>query len=323
MVILVRRRRTQHAERRHRGRGLRPVLLQLRRQHRHPAQPPAPRRLQPADRRRVRRAAGRPHGARVRRGVEHRSEQDRDRRVFGRRRAGGAGGGACSRTFDKNNSEPGDPLAAVSSRPDFVGIDLPWTDTVHPRPATTPIPANAPPAFITCAGSDDAVHAVWADRVFRRDAEGTDSEYRDAHLRQRCARQWPEGPRRHAVRHLAVPLHRLVPRPRASSESPASRPRRRETWPPTPPHLRRSKSGRGCGVPAAAERTESTGQDRHGGTGCSLPGRIHRYLPGPPPIIAISSSCFHGRVRSAVMARTCFTVATSTGDPSWPHSRRM
>jgi acetyl esterase/lipase len=30
----------------------------------------------------------------------------------------------------------------------------------------TAIPKNAPPAFITCAGTDDAVHAMWADQYF-------------------------------------------------------------------------------------------------------------------------------------------------------------
>ena len=30
----------------------------------------------------------------------------------------------------------------------------------------TPVPPNAPPAFITCAGTGDAVHAEWADQYF-------------------------------------------------------------------------------------------------------------------------------------------------------------
>jgi endo-1,4-beta-xylanase len=63
--------------------------------------------------------------------------------------------------FDKKSSGPGDPLAGISSRPDFVGIVYPGP-TPLARGATPPIPRNAPPAFIACAGSGDRGHAVWA-----------------------------------------------------------------------------------------------------------------------------------------------------------------
>ncbi len=63
--------------------------------------------------------------------------------------------------FDKKNSDPADPLTGVSSRPDFVGIVYPGP-TPFARGATPPIPRNAPPAFIACAGSGDRGHAVWA-----------------------------------------------------------------------------------------------------------------------------------------------------------------
>jgi acetyl esterase/lipase len=68
-------------------------------------------------------------------------------------------------TYDKTNGAPGDPLAGVSSRPDFVGLVYPGP-TPFTRDPNTPIPKNAPPAFITCAGTDDAVHAMWADQYF-------------------------------------------------------------------------------------------------------------------------------------------------------------
>jgi endo-1,4-beta-xylanase len=68
-------------------------------------------------------------------------------------------------SYDKTNSAQGDPLAGVSSRPDFVGLVYPGP-TPFTRDPNTPIPRNAPPAFITCAGTDDAVHAVWADQYF-------------------------------------------------------------------------------------------------------------------------------------------------------------
>ena len=67
--------------------------------------------------------------------------------------------------FDKANSGPGDPLAGKSSRPDFVGMVYPGP-TPFARDPKTPIPADAPPSFIACAGSGDAQHAIWADEYF-------------------------------------------------------------------------------------------------------------------------------------------------------------
>jgi acetyl esterase/lipase len=67
--------------------------------------------------------------------------------------------------FDKSNGSAGDPLAGVSSRPDFVALVYPGP-TPFNRDQNTTIPKNAPPAFITCAGTDDAVHANWADQYF-------------------------------------------------------------------------------------------------------------------------------------------------------------
>ena len=64
--------------------------------------------------------------------------------------------------FDKKNSDAGDPLAGVTSRPDFAGIIYPGP-TPFARNRTAPaIPRNAPPAFIACAGAGDRGHAVWA-----------------------------------------------------------------------------------------------------------------------------------------------------------------
>src|SRR5260370_12979433 len=68
------------------------------------------------------------------------------------------------------------------------------------------------------------------NRIFQRDARCRRAEYRDAHLRQwaaagRRAARWqpydrrPDGPERHAVRHLAIPLYRLVPRPGLPAEA--------------------------------------------------------------------------------------------------------
>jgi endo-1,4-beta-xylanase len=67
--------------------------------------------------------------------------------------------------FDAKNVETAGPLAGVSSRPDFVALVYPGP-TPFARGNSPPIPRNAPPAFITCAGSGDKVHALWANEYF-------------------------------------------------------------------------------------------------------------------------------------------------------------
>ena len=68
--------------------------------------------------------------------------------------------------FDKKNSDPGDPLAGISSRPDFVGIVYPGPSPFARNRTPPPVPRNAPPAFVICGGSGDRVHAVWAIEYF-------------------------------------------------------------------------------------------------------------------------------------------------------------
>jgi hypothetical protein len=65
--------------------------------------------------------------------------------------------------FDKKNS--GGPLAGISSRPDFTVLVYPGP-TPFARGGAPAIPRNTPPAFITCAGSGDRVHALWANEYF-------------------------------------------------------------------------------------------------------------------------------------------------------------
>jgi endo-1,4-beta-xylanase len=67
--------------------------------------------------------------------------------------------------FDKKNSDSTDPLAGISSRPDFVALVYPGP-TPFARNGSPPIPRNTPPAFITCGGSGDRVHALWANEYF-------------------------------------------------------------------------------------------------------------------------------------------------------------
>ena len=79
------------------------------------------------------------------------------------------------RAFDEKNAVAGNPFAAVSSRPDFVGVVYPGpTPFAAPRgpnagaAAWTPpaIPKDTPPSFIVCAGWGDRGHAIWANDWF-------------------------------------------------------------------------------------------------------------------------------------------------------------
>jgi acetyl esterase/lipase len=64
--------------------------------------------------------------------------------------------------FDRKNSGSGDPLAGVTSRPDFVGLIYPGPSPFARNRTAPPIPRDVPPAFVICGGSGDRVHAIWA-----------------------------------------------------------------------------------------------------------------------------------------------------------------
>src|SRR5690606_34222984 len=67
--------------------------------------------------------------------------------------------------FDARNNVAGNPLAGISSRPDFAGL-------VYPGPSpffmggTAEIPRDAPPTFFTGPGWGDWIHALWATEYF-------------------------------------------------------------------------------------------------------------------------------------------------------------
>lgn len=63
--------------------------------------------------------------------------------------------------FDRTNSVPGDPLAGISCRPDFVGVIYPGP-TPFARGGHPVVPRRAPPAFLMSGGSGDRIHALWA-----------------------------------------------------------------------------------------------------------------------------------------------------------------
>jgi len=64
--------------------------------------------------------------------------------------------------WDKKNSDPSDPFAGTTSRPDFAGIIYPGPSPFARGRTAPPIPRTVPPAFIVCAGTDDSGHAQWA-----------------------------------------------------------------------------------------------------------------------------------------------------------------
>jgi len=68
--------------------------------------------------------------------------------------------------FDGKNAAPGDPLAGVSSRPDFVGIVYPGPSPFARNRTAPAIPRDSPPAFLVCGGTGDRVHAVWTIEYF-------------------------------------------------------------------------------------------------------------------------------------------------------------
>src|SRR5258708_6828904 len=57
--------------------------------------------------------------------------------------------------FDAKNNDPNDPLAGITSRPDFVGIIYPGPSPFTRNRTAPAIPKNVPPAFIACGGSGD------------------------------------------------------------------------------------------------------------------------------------------------------------------------
>jgi endo-1,4-beta-xylanase len=68
--------------------------------------------------------------------------------------------------FDKKNNDPSDPLAGISSRPDFAGVIYPGPSPFAAKRTPPPIPRNVPPSFVVCGGSGDRVHAIWSMEYF-------------------------------------------------------------------------------------------------------------------------------------------------------------
>jgi hypothetical protein len=64
--------------------------------------------------------------------------------------------------FDRVNDMPANPLARISSRPDFIGSIYPGPSLFFRNDHPPAIPRAMPPTFIACAGQGDWIHALWA-----------------------------------------------------------------------------------------------------------------------------------------------------------------
>ncbi len=64
--------------------------------------------------------------------------------------------------FDRVNDTADNPLAKVSSRPDFIGSIYPGPSLFFRAEQKPAIPRAMPPVFIACAGQGDWIHAYWA-----------------------------------------------------------------------------------------------------------------------------------------------------------------
>jgi hypothetical protein len=67
--------------------------------------------------------------------------------------------------FDRKNDVPENPLARVSSRPDFSALIYPGPSPFFNGGNPT-IPRDVPPAFLACTGQGDWIHALWANEYF-------------------------------------------------------------------------------------------------------------------------------------------------------------
>ena len=64
--------------------------------------------------------------------------------------------------FDAENRDPSDPLAGVSSRPDFVGLIYTGPSAITKDPASVVIPKDVPPAFLASASYGEDRHTIWS-----------------------------------------------------------------------------------------------------------------------------------------------------------------
>ncbi len=67
--------------------------------------------------------------------------------------------------FDRKNDVPGNPLAKITSRPDFAAL-IYTGPSPFARGQTPAIPRNVPPAFIASPSWGSWIHAVWSQEYY-------------------------------------------------------------------------------------------------------------------------------------------------------------
>lgn len=105
--------------------------------------------------------------------------------------------------WDAANNSADDPLAGVSSRPDFVGLLYTGPSDITRDPAKT-IPPRRAPYF-------HRLPVLWrrpshplVDGLLPRHAGTECAQHRNTPLRQRSRRWWSQRPPRHSYRHVAA-----------------------------------------------------------------------------------------------------------------------
>ncbi len=142
-------------------RRLRFLLLQLRHQHDHSAQPAPRRRLHRRGRRRPRRTTGRPRRPRLRQELGHRPQKDRRHGLLCRCRARRSSRRVVRR-LGQEEYRSIRPVLRHLRAPDFAGIIYPGPTPFARNRTAPPIPKDVPPAFLVCASAGDRIHTIWA-----------------------------------------------------------------------------------------------------------------------------------------------------------------
>ena len=124
--------------------------------------------------------------------------------------------------FDKKNNDPGDRSGGNLRAPRLRRHHLSGAIALRAQPYAAADPAQRPAGLRGLRRIGRPGSRRLGDRILQRNAGDERAEHRDAHLRQRppsrrpAARRRPhdgrpDRPQRHALRHVAIPLHRLVP----------------------------------------------------------------------------------------------------------------
>ncbi|HYM09407.1 MAG TPA: alpha/beta hydrolase, partial [Bryobacterales bacterium] len=115
-----------------------------------------------------------PDAARAMRTVRYRAKEwgvDPSRIGFMGFSAGGEVAALIETRFDTGNDSSADPIARVSSRPDFAAVVYPGF-----KPGTITVPKDAPPTFLVCADNDRSHVVTTVNLYLDLEKQGVPSE---------------------------------------------------------------------------------------------------------------------------------------------------